>query len=877
MRITCPSCASHFELPSELLGKKGRALKCATCQHSWYQAAQVESLDLASVMGEDYAAQAVAAPVAAARPVQAQAAKQGAQPQRGASGGIQRVPPIPNARAEAAAQNARNILAGAIGVVESQRNVQAAAIGGPRQPGRNVQAAPLRQQQPNAAPAPGAPPLPPGAVSMMSRRNQQRPQNQAQPTTAQSWFAGTARSGAAGGPQPGAAGAPGAPPQAAAVLAGQSMRGQAVSPNAPGQAAVSWMQQPGGQPGAQAAPIGMGGASAGPGAAPLPGQSMRGQAGSAPAPGQGAVSWMSPQGQVVPPGTPGAVPVAMPPGMAGGPGAMPGAIGGPGQLPPGAMPGMAPGIPPGMAPGAMGAMGAMGAPGANMNVRAAPLGAPGAGPQTQAAALAGQSMRGQAGAAAAPGQGAVSWMQQPGAQQPGVQSAPLGAPRAAAGPGATPLPGQSMRGQAGAPAGPGEAAVSWMKQGAQGAPGQAGQSMMNQGLPAGPGAAAVSQISNEIVAPGQGARSLLDGSQVGGVPGQSMMGAAGGPGQAGQSMTGAPPGGPGQPGQSMLENPAAGGPGVSGAPGAAGAAQAGQSMKEAGASGGPGASTGPGAAGGAPAAEDDPLAEAGTSGGPGASQSRKKDEPQLVAMDPKAPKPEPELKTDPSRKKDAGASGGPGAKAGAADGAPGAAKADEEDDLVDPDADRPNFGSAPEEEAEEDAEENSEDGFAQVASRAGRGQAAPVKVRKPLDPAYTTAIMMTGFVGIIVATLWFARAELAKLLPQIQALYDKVGVEAPRPGDGLSIAESSKRLQRISGVETLVVRGYVANIGDIPRTVPGLRLELYNEKREVIQAQTAKPPAGLLDPAASAEFEIRLELPQLSQAKGGYAVVWDIE
>ena len=43
MRITCPSCASHFELPSELLGKKGRALKCATCQHSWYQAAQVES------------------------------------------------------------------------------------------------------------------------------------------------------------------------------------------------------------------------------------------------------------------------------------------------------------------------------------------------------------------------------------------------------------------------------------------------------------------------------------------------------------------------------------------------------------------------------------------------------------------------------------------------------------------------------------------------------------------------------------------------------------------------------------------------------------------------------------------------------------------
>ena len=78
MRITCPSCASHFELPSELLGKKGRALKCATCQHAWYQAAQVESLDLASVMGKEYAQKAVAAGGA---PVRAMAAAQGAQQQ----------------------------------------------------------------------------------------------------------------------------------------------------------------------------------------------------------------------------------------------------------------------------------------------------------------------------------------------------------------------------------------------------------------------------------------------------------------------------------------------------------------------------------------------------------------------------------------------------------------------------------------------------------------------------------------------------------------------------------------------------------------------------------------------------------------------------
>jgi len=61
MRITCPSCSSSFEIPAELLGRKGRALKCARCRHSWYQAAQVDSLDLASIMGEDYAAKAKSA------------------------------------------------------------------------------------------------------------------------------------------------------------------------------------------------------------------------------------------------------------------------------------------------------------------------------------------------------------------------------------------------------------------------------------------------------------------------------------------------------------------------------------------------------------------------------------------------------------------------------------------------------------------------------------------------------------------------------------------------------------------------------------------------------------------------------------------------
>ena len=38
MRIACPECALAFDLPPAFLGK-GRKLKCATCQHGWFQTA----------------------------------------------------------------------------------------------------------------------------------------------------------------------------------------------------------------------------------------------------------------------------------------------------------------------------------------------------------------------------------------------------------------------------------------------------------------------------------------------------------------------------------------------------------------------------------------------------------------------------------------------------------------------------------------------------------------------------------------------------------------------------------------------------------------------------------------------------------------------
>ena len=338
-------------------------------------------------------------------------------------------------------------------------------------------------------------------------------------------------------------------------------------------------------------------------------------------------------------------------------------------------------------------------------------------------------------------------------------------------------------------------------------------------------------MGGAIAAPGQPAKSLLDGTVQSGAPGQSMKGEAGGPGA---------------PGQSMKDAGAAGGPGAP------------PSAPEAGAAGGPGA---------APAGKAKTEAElvAGEKKDPKAEAT--------LTADKKDPKAAAELKAGETAKKDDGTSGGPGAAKGAS-GAPGKTK--DEDDLVDPDADRPNFGGGADEDEESAEDEDEDDALSAVANRAGKNakQAKKLKERKPLDPAYVTMGVMMLAVAALGLLVYVGRGIMIQILPQIAGFYDKMGMDAPKEGEGLKIALSPMSLRRIGGVETLVVRGFISNIGEIPRAVPKLRLELYNEKKEVSQDAPGAAPTALLDPKGSVEFEIRMGLPQIAAAKGGYAVVW---
>jgi hypothetical protein len=257
----------------------------------------------------------------------------------------------------------------------------------------------------------------------------------------------------------------------------------------------------------------------------------------------------------------------------------------------------------------------------------------------------------------------------------------------------------------------------------------------------------------------------------------------------------------------------------------------------------------------------------GAVGGPGAPKA----EAELKPGESKA-KTEAELKQAEAKKKgadDSEAAVNPEDEE-AADLFQGKTDEDAAPDLVDPDADRPDFGGGGPNAAEEDGDFGG-DMRSGVRGNFKRGER---KKSKPVNPAYLTATVTTLAVLSLGALLWFGRGVVEDMLPWMKSFYEKTGVAEARPGDGLRWAESSKRVQRISGVETFVLRGFVSNIDKVVKPVPAMKIQLLNEKKEVIQeSPETQPSATILNPNETVEVELRLELPQLARSKD-YRIAW---
>jgi hypothetical protein len=229
---------------------------------------------------------------------------------------------------------------------------------------------------------------------------------------------------------------------------------------------------------------------------------------------------------------------------------------------------------------------------------------------------------------------------------------------------------------------------------------------------------------------------------------------------------------------------------------------------------------------------------------------------------------------------------GAAAKGEGDDKAPLWSGAKEDEELVDPDADRPDFGTdkakpseAEDEEEEDDEDTDEEEDDDETAEVAGGKAKAPfaLKPERDIDPAYVTAGLMVIAMISLGSLLWMQRVQLSKMWPGFDAVYKKMGLETKRPGEGLRIAQSgAPRLLRIGGIETLVVKGYISNIDTKPRDVPHIKLQLLDATGAVVQETDTTPSLPILSPGASINYELKMELPNMAAAKS-VAVNWPSE
>ncbi|MDG2320225.1 MAG: DUF3426 domain-containing protein [Rhodospirillaceae bacterium] len=166
MRITCPNCTAGFEIPTELLGRKGRSVKCATCGHSWFQAAVIDEIGLVDVLAEPESASITQAVAAAANAAMEQGIVAGAPiaPPQGAGGsdqgqqGIANAPQAMDGGAQCGRGAAPRAAAGAANAMPSgalPAGAEPGAAGGPGAAGEEARS--LLSGQTAGPVAPGGP------------------------------------------------------------------------------------------------------------------------------------------------------------------------------------------------------------------------------------------------------------------------------------------------------------------------------------------------------------------------------------------------------------------------------------------------------------------------------------------------------------------------------------------------------------------------------------------------------------------------------------------------------------------------------------------------------------------------------------------------
>lgn len=122
-------------------------------------------------------------------------------------------------------------------------------------------------------------------------------------------------------------------------------------------------------------------------------------------------------------------------------------------------------------------------------------------------------------------------------------------------------------------------------------------------------------------------------------------------------------------------------------------------------------------------------------------------------------------------------------------------------------------------------------------------------------------VMLLVIIGGLGAGAWFGRQQVVAWVPQTAPVYAALGVPVQTLGMGLRFQNVAGERVVEDGVDTLIVRGFIANVGGGDRPVPHLRLTLYDAEDKPVQTIVSRPPQDTVAAESTAGFRLTLENP----------------
>ena len=116
-------------------------------------------------------------------------------------------------------------------------------------------------------------------------------------------------------------------------------------------------------------------------------------------------------------------------------------------------------------------------------------------------------------------------------------------------------------------------------------------------------------------------------------------------------------------------------------------------------------------------------------------------------------------------------------------------------------------------------------------------------------------------IGGLVAGIYFGKDYIVEFYPDAEEYYAMAGLGGDAPGAGLDIRNVRSDRSDAGGKDILAVWGSIINVTDQDRTVPQIRVSLYDARNEEVQYMMIKPAKATLGPSENIGFKAEIEDP----------------